>query len=205
MKKFPLPLPKEFEVFKKLNTPQKIQDFLGTFPFNFEKHGDTNMSPLETLRAGTAHCMEGAMLAAAILWYHGQSPFLLDLKTTNDDQDHVVTLFKQDEYWGAISKTNHGVLRYREPIFKSVRELVLSYFSEYFLHDGRKTLRSYSKPFDMSKLDLSWLTSKKDLWNVVRALDKSPHVDIVNKKQIKNLRLAEPVEIEAGKVIEWKK
>ena len=205
MRKFPILTEKEFAVFKKLNTPQKIQDFLNTLPFNFEKQADTNRSPLETLRAGTAHCMEGAMLTAAILWYHGQSPLLLDLKTTDDDQDHVVTLFTQDGYWGAISKTNHGVLRYREPIFKTVRELALSYFSEYFLHDGRKTLRSYSKPFDMSKLDPEWITSKKDVWNIVRMLDTSPHIAIINKKQIKNLRRAEMVEIAAGKVVEWPK
>jgi hypothetical protein len=149
--------------------------------------------------------MEGALLAAAILWYHGEKPLLLDLKTTNDDQDHVVALFKQNGCFGAISKTNHGVLRYREPIFKTVRELALSYFSEYFLHDGRKTLRSYSQPFDLSKLDPSWLISDKDLWNMVKMLDKSPHTALLTTKQIKNLRLAEPVEIAAGKVVEWVK
>ena len=206
MRKFPTLTQKEFEIFKKLNTPQKIQDFLNALPFNFEKKGDTNMSPLSTLHSGTAHCMEGAMLACAILWYHGQKPLLLDLKTTNDDFDHVVTIFKQNGLWGAISKTNHGVLRYRDPIYKNVRELVMSYFNEYFLNlNGKKTLRSFSKPFDMSTLDSNWLITKKDLWSVVRALEKSPHIQLLSPKSIKNLRPAEEIEIKMGSIIQYKK
>jgi hypothetical protein len=206
MKKFPAITQKEFEIFETLDTPQKIQDFLNTLPFNFEKKGDTNMSPLETLRAGTAHCMEGAMLACAILWYHGEKPLLLDLKTTNDDFDHVVTLFKKNGLWGALSKTNHGVLRYRDPIYKNVRELVMSYFNEYFLNsNGTKTLRSYSKPFDISRLSPDWLTSSKNLWNIVRLLEKSPHVQLLSPASIKNLRPAEAIEIEMGTITEYKK
>jgi hypothetical protein len=206
MKQFPFQEITEFRIFKKLNTPEKIQDFLNTFPFNFETSGDTNMSPLSTLHAGTAHCMEGAMLSAAILWYHGQKPLLLDLKASNDDFDHVVTLFKHDGLWGALSKTNHGVLRYRDPIYKNIRELVMSYFHEYFLNSsGKKTLRSYSVPFDLSKLDTHWLTSQKNLWNIVVALEKSPHTDILSKQSIKKLRNAESIEIQLGSIVQEKK
>ena len=107
----------------------------------------------EVLRAGKAHCMEGALLAAAILEFHGHKPLLLDLRSTSEDLDHVVALFKQNGYWGAISKTNHVVLRYREPIYGSVRELAMSYFHEYFLDNGKKTLREYSVPVDLGKFD----------------------------------------------------
>src|ERR1700690_3868497 len=114
----------EMQVFERLNTPQKIQQFLDKLPINFEENGETYLSPREMLRHKTAHCSEAAIFAAVALWYHGQKPLILDLKTWKD-QDHVVTLFKQNGYWGAISKTNHAALRYRDPIYKTVRELVL--------------------------------------------------------------------------------
>src|SRR3989344_6349937 len=124
MRKFPAKDIKEFKIFKKLNSPSKIQDFLNEIPINFEKKGETCKSPLVVLKSNNAHCIEGAMLASAALWYHGEKPLLLDLKTSNDDEDHVVALFKANNRWGAISKTNHAVLRYRDPIYLSVRELV---------------------------------------------------------------------------------
>ena len=160
-----------------------------------------------TLTAGTAHCMEGAMLAAAAFWYHGGKPLLLDLKTKDArDFDHVVAPFKIHGLWGAISKTNHAVLRYRDPIYRDIRELVMSYFNEYFLDDGKKTLRSHSTLFDLSTLGTDWLTSKKNLWNVAELLDRSPHVNILkDKRVVKDLRRANRTEIEAGKIIEWKK
>src|SRR3989344_2236389 len=127
---------KEEALLQKLNTPAKVQDFLNSLPFNFERRGETLSSPLFTLRRGTAHCFEGALLGAYILSLHGFRPALVHLEATNDDYDHVVTLFKVRGLWGALSKTTHAVLRYREPIYKNVRELVMSYFHEYFLDDG---------------------------------------------------------------------
>ncbi len=174
---------KEIKIFKKLNTPAKIQDFIDKLLPNFEKSGETCSSPRTTLARGTAHCLEGAYLAAAILWFHGEKPLLLDLKSSKKDFDHVVTLFKKDGYWGAISKTNHAVLRYREPVYKTIRELALSYFHEYFTnHDGRKTLRSFSRPFNLKKFGKSWIIINEDLWDIGAALDDSPHIEIVPKK-----------------------
>lgn len=194
----------EIKILDRLNTPIKIQDYLNKLPINFEQDGDTARSPREVLRLQTAHCMEGALLAAVALWYHGHKPLLLDLVTTKNDDDHVVALFKQQGYWGAISKTNHAVLRYREPVYKSVRELALSYFHEYFKDSGQKTLRKYSLPFDLSKIkDKGWMTSTEDLWDINNALEDSPHLNIVTVKQGRKLRKAEPIEIEAGKIIEW--
>src|SRR3990167_6661781 len=99
-------------LLKKLSTPQKIQNYLDTLPINFERTGETCMSPRATIRAKTAHCIEGAFLAAAALAYHGHTPLLMDFQTLPDDEDHVITLFKQNGRWGAISKTNHAILRY---------------------------------------------------------------------------------------------
>ena len=196
----------ELKLFSKLNTQKKIQDFLNTIPANFEKTGATSLSPREVLKQNRAHCIEGAVLAAVILWYHGQKPLLLDLVSNNSDDDHVVALFKQGKFWGAISKTNHAVLRYREPVYRDVRELVMSFFHEYFKDSGKKTLRSYSAPFDLSKIkDKTWLTCEESIWEINNDLTDSKHYKILNQSQIKNLRLAEPIEIEAGKLTEWKR
>lgn len=202
MKRFPKDYPEEFAVFKKLATPAKVQDFLETLPINFERGGDTCRSPLMTLRAKEAHCMEGALLAAAAFWYQGEPPLLLDLKTGRGDESHVVTLFKRNGRWGAVSKTNHAVLRYRDPVYTSPRELAMSYFHEYFLDNGRKTLRSYSKPFDLREYKGDWLTAKKNLWKLIDALDVSPHIKILPRAKL-NLRRAELIEQKAGKLVQW--
>src|SRR3954468_3158885 len=139
----------EFRVLKKLNSPRKVQDFLDTVPINFERGGETCMSPLRTLRRNRAHCMEGALVAALALWMHGRPPLIMDLKTSNDDVDHLVAVFKIGRHWGGITKTNHAVLRYREPVYRDLRELAMSFFHEYFLDSGKKTLRAYSEPFDL--------------------------------------------------------
>lgn len=206
MKHFPKTLRNEFSCFKKLNTPAKIQDFLNTIPFNFEPHGSTCRSPRKVLADNTAHCLEGALFAASVLWYHGQQPLLLDLETPTNDTDHVVALFKQDNHWGAISKTNHAVLRYRDPVYKTPRELVMSYFNEYFIDSGYKTLRRYSrKPFDMLQFEDEWLTSNRDMWNIEDEIIRSPHETILTTHMLKTLRRADAVEIAAGKIVEWKK
>jgi hypothetical protein len=193
----------ERKILQRLSSPERIQDFLNKLRFNFEEYGETCMSPARVLRAGAAHCLEGAMLAACALCVHGEKPLLLDLKATSQDDDHVVALFTRRGRWGAISKTNHCVLRYREPVYASVRELALSFFHEYFLDDGRKTLRSYSTPVDLRCFyNRGWMTDEKDLWYIVKALDKASHTNILRTGQ--KLRRAEKIEIEAGKIVEWK-
>lgn len=196
-------------ILARLNTPVKIQNFLDTLPMNFSDD-DPSFSVQQVLSKKTAHCFEGALLAAAALWYNGQKPFLLDLTTTKNDEDHVVALFRggpNNKFWGAISKTNHAVLRYREPVYASVRELVMSYFHEYFLNStGQKTLRTYSLPFDLSKpknLKLNWLTSQQGIIELIQNLADSPHNQVLTPAQIKSLRPADKIEIKAGKLVEW--
>ncbi len=195
----------ELQIFKGLNSPQKIQDYLNTLKFNFEKNGETCMSPRFVMKNKTAHCMEGAMLAAAALEFHGFRPLVMDLRANKHDLDHVVCVFKKYGCLGAISKTNHGVLRYREPIYKNIRELALSYFHEYFDERGRKNLREYSNLCDLTAFNaLDWRITEKNLFEIPKALDKIKHFEILKKEQVKNLRLADKVEIEAGKVVEYK-
>lgn len=194
----------EFAVLKRLSTPRRIQDYLDSIPINHERRRQSCSSPLVTLRRGSAHCMEGALVAALALWMHGEPPLIMDLKTARGDVDHLVTLFRVDGFWGAITKTNHAVLRYREPMFRDLRELAVSYFHEYSLPDGRKTLRSYSAAFDLRLHGTEWVTSTDDLWDLEWAIDQSPHERLLNARQIARLRPADSIEIRAGKLVEWR-
>lgn len=198
--------PSEKKLFQKLSTPQKIQDYLDTLPINYEIGGETYMSPRRVLKAKTAHCFEGALFAAAALAYHGQQPLLMDLRTAHTYEDHVITLFKTNGLWGAISKTNHPILRYRDPVYRSPRELAVSYFHEYVESDGKKALREYSAPFDLTRLAPErWVVADDDLHFLVERLDKSRHFPIAPKKALRALRNATAFERKAMDVVEWKK
>ena len=164
------------------------------------------MSPRRVIESGIAHCFEGALFAAGVLAYHGQKPLILDFQTTPDDEDHVVTLFLQNGYWGAISKTNHSILRYRDPVYSSPRELALTFFHEYFLESGKKTLRRYSQPFDLSRYaPEKWVTAGEDLFWLVDAIDGSRHFPLVPKKNLRHLRTVSSVEVNGLKFTEWSK
>lgn len=196
----------ELVVLRKLSNPRKVQDFLDRLPINFEKHGDTHMSPRRVLRERKAHCVEGALLAAAALWLHGKPPLLMDLKTIEFDDEHVVALFNEHGRWGAISKTNHAVVRYRDPIYKTVREVALSYYHEYFRdRDGLKTLASYSRPFDLRTLGDYWVTAEKDLWELDDILNRVPHYKIVPQPSARLIRRATPFERRVINAREWSK
>ncbi|MEK7600549.1 MAG: hypothetical protein AAB463_01130 [Patescibacteria group bacterium] len=177
-----------------LRTPERVQDFLSALPANHEPEGDSCLSPHLVMQNRTAHCFEGALFAAATLWYHGQRPLLLDLQTAPHDFDHVVALFRRDGLWGAISKTNHAVLRWRDPIYRTVRELALSYFHEYFLDSGEKTLRAYSRPFSLERFGAEWVVSDEPLWYIGDALDASPHSSIAPLRILRRARPAEAFE-----------
>ena len=135
--------PAEHRLFARLDTPQKIQDFLDRLPANFEPDGDTVMSPRRVLQARIAHCAEGALFAAAALSFHGRQVWLMDIRALPRDQDHIVALFKERGAWGAISKTNHAILRWRDPIYASARELAMSYAHEYCLPSGKKSMLDF--------------------------------------------------------------
>ena len=204
----------ELEILKKLNTPAKIQDFINDLPVNFENdgRGETCMSPLSVLRTNKAHCIEGAFLAAAAIWINAigtGKPLVVDMIGEKGDWDHVIAVFqdKKTKKWGAISKTNHAVLRYREPVYKDIRELVMSYFHEYTddKRKGRKTLRSFSDVIDLSVFGKEWLTSRENLWHIHDYLDSVKHFDILNREQIRGLRKADAIEIKMGELVDYQK
>lgn len=194
VKKFPSHLltSSEKKIFRRLSTPEKIQDFLNTFSPNKD---DSLRSVHVSLGTKTLHCLEGAFLAAAALWHNGETPLLLDLRTHKKDADHVVALFKRNGLWGALSATHHAVLRYRDPIYKNLRELALSYFHEYFLPDGKKSLLAYStKPFSLLTYGTEWINGDSDLYDIGADLDDAPHTLIAPLAILKKLRRADPLE-----------
>jgi hypothetical protein len=193
-------------VIKKLNTPKKVQDFLDKVPFNFEKKGKTYFPPTKVLRENKAHCFEGATFACLCLQQAGIPNYLMDLKVKNlrKDSDHTLCIFKINKHWGAISKTNHSVLRFRDPIYKSPRELAMSFYHEYFLDDGEKTLKSFSKPFDIwKKFGKGWTDREEDLDEIALAMDESPHINFVPKANSKFIKKAGKTEIKGAAVTEW--
>ena len=196
---------KEERILKKLDSPRKIQDFLNKLAINFEENGDTCMSPRKVLETGKCHCIEGALLACVALKLQGKEALVVDLTAIDSDFDHVIAVFKENGKWGAISKTNHAVLRYREPVYRDIRELVMSFFHEYFNDDGKKTLRSYSDAVDLiDKFGVEWISKNDSVWEIPEYLVDCKHYDILEKEHIKNLRKADKIEIEAGKLTEWK-
>jgi hypothetical protein len=194
----------ELKLFKSLNTPAKIQDFINKIPINFEENGDTCYSPKRVLKENKCHCIEGAILAALILRVNDYPPLLVDLTASKSDFDHVIAVFQKNSKWGAISKTNHVMLRYREPIYETIRELVMSYFNEYLNDSGKKTLRSYSEPVDISIFDhQNWMTTENEVWEIPNYLVEVPHFPILSRKDIAGLRDIDEIERKAAKLHEY--
>ena len=199
--------PAERRVFGRLKTPQQIQDYIDRSPINFEMAGETLYSPRQVLKYKTMHCAEGALFAAAALAYQGRRPLLMDFQTLPQDEDHVVAMFKQDGRWGAISKTNHAILKWRDPLYKSPRELAMSYVHEYYLWTGKKSLLAYSRPYDLRRYKPEdWVTTaqKSKVEQVIEELDDSPHLPIAARRVLRRLRPASKIEIRNLSSVEFK-
>lgn len=198
--------PAEMTIFIKQDSPMKIQDYLDTLKINFEIENETNYSPRLILKNKKAHCFEGAVLAAAFLAFHGRRPLLMDFITAYDDEDHTIALFREGKYWGALSKTNHAVLKYRDPVYTSPRELAMSYFHEYYELNGKKSMRHFSKPFDLSRYPVErWITSEKDLDWLMDDIGRTNYYPAVPKKALRKLRPVSALELRALQLSEWKK
>ncbi len=196
--------PAERRLFARLDTPHKIQTFLDKMPANFGLLGDTAMSPRTMLKARVAHCSEGAVFAVAALAFHGRPSWLIDMRALPSDYDHIITVFKERGLWGAISKTNHPVLRWRDPVYRSPRELVMSYVHEYCLPGGKKSLMEYSRPFALTRYAPErWLTPADDLDWLMLALDEAPHLPIAPKASLKRQRRSTALERDAHNRTEW--
>jgi hypothetical protein len=197
---------KEFITLGKLDTPQKIQAFLNAIPVNHELEGETILSVREVLHQRRAHCIEGAFLAACALWIHGELPLLLHLDCDLSDYPHVLAVFRRKGGWGAISKTNGTPLRYRDPIYRTLRELTMSYFHEYYNKRYEKTLRSYSGAFDLRKVDPAlWITNEQPCEEVHDRLVNARHYALISKGQERLLARRDPFERKASKLVQYPK
>ncbi|PYR95928.1 MAG: hypothetical protein DMG12_27545 [Acidobacteria bacterium] len=165
-------------MLRRLSTPEKIQQYLEDLPYNKEREGETCRSPRRVVRYNTAHCFEGALFAAAALRVNGRPPLILDLEAVRDD-DHVIAVFRVNGCWGAIGKSNYAGLRFRSPVYRNLRELVISYFEHYYNLDGEKTLRAYSRPVNLARFDtMGWMTAEDDLWSIPEYLVEVKHTPI---------------------------
>ena len=179
----------EMRVLKALKTPEKIQRFLDhDISYNKEPDGETCRSPRLVLRHGSAHCMEGALFAAAALRQIGYPALLLDFESVRDD-DHVLAVYRMEGCWGSIAKSNYSGLRHREPIFHSLHELAMSYFEHYFNLKREKTLRAFStRPVNLKRFDKrGWETSEEGVWYIPEYLCEVAHTPLVDARQIRRL------------------
>ena len=192
--------PGERAVYRRLTTPEKIQRFLDEkIAYNKEHGGPTCYGPRLVLRNRLAHCMEGAMFGAAALRMSGFEPLLLDLEAVRDD-DHVLATFRVRGAWGAVAKSNYSGLRYREPVYRSLRELAMSYFDHYYNLRGEKTLRSYSRPVNLRRFDeLDWMTSEEHLWYIPEYLFSIPHRPVLTRAMERNLSRMDKRTFAAGR------
>ncbi len=187
----------ELHRLRALKNPVGIQRFLDKMPYHL---ANTAWSPRIVLRESTAHCLEGAIFAAAALRALGYPPLIVDLEA-DQDTDHVIAVFKQGGHWGAVAKSNFTGCRYREPIYRTVRELVLSYFHIYFNLRGERTLRRYSRPVNLARFDSeNWMSSEKDIWFIPNYLCDIPHQALLTRVQIKKLTRVDPRTIQ-GEIV----
>ncbi len=176
--------PKELRKLRSLKTPHGIQRYLDDMPYHLE---DTSWSPRRVLRENTSHCFEGAIFGAAALRANGFPPLIIDLEAEHDT-DHVIAVFRADGHWGAVAKSNYTGCRYREPVYRSLRELAMSYFNLYFNLRRERTLRRFSRPVNLQRFDdQDWMTTEKPLWFVVNYLFTIRHYPLLRPQMAKRL------------------
>jgi hypothetical protein len=173
---------REHKLLRGLNTPAKIQRFLDReIAYNTEPNGHTCHSPRMVLREGVAHCMEGALVGALALRMLGHPALLVDLEAVRDT-DHVLAVYRVDGHWGSVAKSDYSGLRSREPVYRTIRELVMSYFEHYFNPAGEKTLRAFSRPVNLARFDrIEWETREGDVWEIPNHLCDIPHTSILGR------------------------
>jgi hypothetical protein len=185
----------EIKFLKTMKEPDDIQGFLDKIEYNPDYEC---RSPGWVIKKRSAHCFEGALFAAAALEFIGYKPLIIDMKSFNDD-DHVIAVYKYNGHWGSVAKSNFTTLRSREPVYRSLRELVMSYFDFYFNTDGDKSLRSYSLPLDLSIYNSrNWRTTDEDLEFIGDKLESMKHFPVINEAMIKNLKRASDTMLKAG-------
>ena len=187
--------PQNLRTLRALKTPARIQRFIDALPYQY---ANTARSPQRALLERKGHCLEGALLAAAALRIQGHPPLLMDLEAVHDD-DHVLALYRERGLWGSIAKSNFAGLRFRAPIYRTLRELALSYFEHYYNLRGERTLRSYSRPVNLARLDSRhWMTSEEDVWCVPDYLIAARHYELFPDKVARTLPRLDRRSFEAG-------
>lgn len=187
--------PAELRKLRSLKDPHGIQRLLDDMPYHL---ADSAWSPRRVLRENTSHCFEGALFAAAALRANGYPSLILDLEADHDT-DHVIAIYRINGHWGAIAKSNYTGCRYREPVYRSLRELALSYFDVYFNLRGERTLRTFSRPVNMARFDpRGWMTSEDDLWYVAEYLFTIHHYRLLTPAMIKKLHRLDNRSFRAG-------
>ncbi len=186
----------ERQLFATLTTPTKIQDFLDKISYSAEH---IYRCPLRVLREQVAHCFDGALFAAIALRRLGNPPIILEMVPNNRDDDHLLALYKRNGYWGAVAKSNFVGLRFREPIYRTLHELVMSYFEQFYNVKREKTLRSYSLPLNLKAFDRwGWMTSDDPLERIVQRLDRVRKIPLLTQPMISNLSLVDERSYRAG-------
>jgi hypothetical protein len=176
--------PAELRTLRALKTPAGIQRLLDDLPYNLSYDA---RSPKKVLRDRTASCLEGGIFAAAALRIVGFPPLIFDLEA-EQDTDHVVAIFKLRGHWGAVAKSNFTGCRYREPVYRTLRELAMSYFNIYFNLRGERTLRRYSRPVNLGRFDdVHWMTTEKPIWFIAEYLCEIPHISLLTPAMQKTL------------------
>jgi hypothetical protein len=176
--------PAELRKLRSLKDPYGIQKHLDEMPYHL---GDTAWSPRRVLRENTSHCFEGAIFAAAALRTLGYRPLIFDLEAEHDT-DHVLAIYQVKGHWGAIAKSNYTNCRFREPVYRSLRELAMSYFQIYFNMRKRRSLRTYSRPINLQRFDdQQWMTTQKPIWFIVYHLLEVPHTKLLTRTMINRL------------------
>jgi hypothetical protein len=187
--------PGELRKLRSLKDPHGIQRFLDDMPYHL---ADTAWSPRHVLAENTSHCFEGAMLAAAALRVNGYPPLVFDLEAEKDT-DHVVAIYRTNGHWGAVAKSNYTGCRYREPIYRSLRELALSYFDVYFNLRRERSLRRFSRPVNLARFDpLEWMTTDKPLWFVAEYLCDIRHFPLLTPAMARRLHRLDDRSFRAG-------
>jgi hypothetical protein len=186
---------KELRFLRSLKTPAGIQKFLNYAPYHL---ATTSWSPRLVIRERTAHCLEGAIFAAAALRALGFPPLVFDLEAERDT-DHVVAIYKVRGHWGAIAKSNYTGCRWRDPVFRSLRELAMSYFDVYFNLRGERSLRTYSQPVNLARFDRQhWMTAEGSVWFIAEHLLHIPHTPLLKPWMVRNLARLDQRSFDAG-------
>ena len=186
----------ERRAFDRLTTPSAAQSFLDGVTYSSE---EIYRCPLRVLRERTGHCFDGAVFAAAALWRMGYPPLILELLPNNRDDDHLLAVYRKDGCWGALAQSNFTGLRYREPVYRSLRELVMSYFEQFYNTNREKTLRGYTEPVNLAVFDSrEWITRDAIMRHIAGGLDRVPHRKVLTRKMVRGLALMDERSFRSG-------